>query len=177
MIKPKLTKYFWSLNEDARKEVERILKDPNHRKFPERAVAFLSRCDKPKELFYFITKEQFIEAWPRIKAYWNKIAKTSDFRNWWQTVYEQILEEDKARQIKPKRVPSVVFLKIGKAMREARVKKGLSQSELADKVAMKQPDISKIEEGKANVTLDTLVRICRVLGLKKIELFDENKNA
>ena len=170
MTKPNLTKYFWSLNKAALRDTGDILKDPNHLRFTERAVTFLSRCDRPKELFYFISKQQFIEAWPRIKAYWRKVAKTSDFRNWWQTVYEQILEEYKEGRIRPKGRPAIIFLKIGRSLRDARIRKGLSQNELAARVAMKQPDISMIEEGKKNITLDTLIRLCSVLEIKKIEL-------
>lgn len=167
-MNPDIRKYFWSLNKSALEETAKILKNPDHRKFPERMVSFLSRCDKPKELFLLISKRQFVEAWPRVKAYWKKTARTSDFRNWWQTVYEQISGDCKTKQIKPKGKPAVAFLKIGESIREARIKKGLSQNELAVKVAMKQPDISMIEEGKQNITLDTLIRLCSVLEIKKI---------
>ncbi|MBU0549493.1 MAG: helix-turn-helix transcriptional regulator [Candidatus Omnitrophica bacterium] len=54
-------------------------------------------------------------------------------------------------------------------VREARVEKGLSQSELAFRIGMKQPDISMIEKGKNNITLETLTRLCKVLEIKKIE--------
>jgi len=35
---------------------------------------------------------------------------------------------------------------------------------------MKQPDISRAEEGKKNVTLYTLVRLCQILEIKTIEI-------
>lgn len=45
---------------------------------------------------------------------------------------------------------------LGAALKARRVAKGLSQKELADRVSMKQPALSKIESGNANPTFDTL---------------------
>ena len=53
-------------------------------------------------------------------------------------------------------------------IRDARIQRGLSQKQLALRIGMKQPDISKIEEGKKNITLFTLNRLCRVLGIEKM---------
>lgn len=172
-MRKELTKYFWSLNHAALKETEAILKNPGHRRFPERMVSFLSRCDKPKELFAFISKQQFIDSWPRVKNYWRKVGGASDFRNWWQTIYEQITEEGNKKQIRPKGKPAGVFLKIGNIIRQARIKKGLSQKELANKVMMKQPDISMIEDGKNNITLETLIRLSNILDIKNIDITGE----
>jgi UDP-N-acetylglucosamine 1-carboxyvinyltransferase len=177
MTKLDMAKYFWSLNRAALREVEFTIKNPAHRRFPERMVTFLSRCNKPKELFSLISRQQFIESWPRIKTYWKKSARQSDFRSWWQTVYEQILEDYRARQIRPKGSPATAFIKIGKIIKEARIKKALSQNELAGKAMMKQPDISMIEEGKQNITIDTLIRLCRILGIKKIDIGGDDNGA
>lgn len=170
-MKLNLSKYFWDLNKKALKETKNILKDRRHPKFRGRWVAFLSRCDKPKELFSLISKKEFIEFWPKIKNYWRKISKNSDFRDWWETIYEQIKEEYRIKSTKkPKGKAPSIFFKIGGMIRRARNKKGLNQSELAWRVGMKQPDISAIEDGKKNITLETLTALCKVLNLKKIEL-------
>lgn len=165
-----ISKYFWDLNEKALKETEKILKDPLHPKFPIQMVIFLSRCQQPKELFSLISRKEFIEIWPKIRSHWIKIARESDFRDWWQTIYEQLLERYEVKLKKPKGKSSALFLKIGKIIREARIQKGLSQNELAFRVRMRQPDISKIEEGKKNITLETLFCLCKALEIKKLEL-------
>lgn len=165
-----ITKYFWDLNRGALKETQKILKDPKHPKFLTRMVTFLSRCDKPKELFSIITKERFIEIWPKIRTYWMKHTRESEFRDWWETIYEQLLEEYHLIQKKVKGKSPDFFQKFGTLIKEARIKKNLSQKQLAQSIGMKQPDISKIEEGKKNVTLYTLMRLCKVLGIKKIEM-------
>lgn len=166
----KVSKYFWDLNERALKETENILRNPKHPKFIIRMVTFLSRCDQPKELFSLISKKEFIENWPRIRSYWLKFARQSDFRDWWETVYEQLLESYGVKRKKPEGKSSGLFLKIGMKIREARVNKGWTQNELAFKVGMKQPDISKIEEGKKNITLETLATLCKALEIKNIDL-------
>ena len=64
----------------------------------------------------------------------------------------------------------MIFVKIGKIIRNKRLEKGLSQSDLARVVRMKQPDVSKIEFGKMNITLGTLIRLCKILDIKNVPL-------
>jgi len=165
-----ISKYFWDLNETALLETEKILRDPGHPKFAKRLVAFLSRCQRPKELFSFISKDDFVAAWPKVRSYWTKVAHDSDFRDWWQSVYEQIVREYHGDKKTPKGMPPVLFSEIGRTIRNARVRMGLSQADLALKVGMKQPDISMIEEGKKNMTLETLSGLCRVLRIKNLKI-------
>lgn len=163
-------KYFWGFNERALKETGVILKTPAHPRFNERLITFLSRCDKPKELFSVIQEKNFVSIWPAVRAYWVKIDRESEFRDWWQTIYEQLLQKSISKQKRPQGDPSKVYSGIGRVIKEARIRKGLSQKELALMAAMSQPDISKIEEGKKNITLETLSSLCRVLGIKRIDL-------
>lgn len=165
-----IEKYFWDLKGEALKETKGILKDPLHPRFAERVVTLLSRCDKPEELFSVIPRRKFVEVWPVIRTYWLKHIRRSDFRDWWETIYEQILETDQQRQKKATGGTPVTFRTIGLKIRRARIQKGLSQKQLALRIGMKQPDISRIEEGKKNITLFTLTRLCRVLGIEKIDM-------
>ena len=165
------SKYFWDLNKTALKETADILKNPEHDRFQSRAIRILSRCQDPKELFSIIPKENFVKTWPKLRKYWVKIDKGSDFIDWWQTIYEEILKA----QGKTKKVtggPSSLFKGIGIKIREARIGKEMSQRDLALSVGMRQPDISKIEEGKKNITLETLARICKCLDIREIGLKD-----
>ena len=60
--------------------------------------------------------------------------------------------------------------KFGRVIKEARIGKGLSQKQMPLAARMKQSDISRIEEGKKNITLFTMIRLCKILGIKKIDL-------
>jgi len=166
----KIEKYFWDLNEKALKETKRILRNPGHPKFLARMTALLSRCGHPKEIFTIFPKKLFIKFWPSVRSYWLRLEKKSEFRDWWQTVYEQILRKGQNKETKPKGGPSAMFLEIGRMLRNERIKNNLSQKELAIKTGMKQPDISLIEEGKKNITLGTLARIARSMGIERINI-------
>jgi DNA-binding Xre family transcriptional regulator len=164
-----ISKYFWGLNENALRETEKILRSPQHPQFAARIVTLLSRCDKPRELFLVIPKEKFVEIWPKIRAYWMKHTRESEFRDWWETIFEQLLEANHLIQKKVKGKFPGFFQKFGILIREARIEKGLNQKQLADAIGMKQPDISRIEEGKKNITLFTLMRLCKILEIKKVD--------
>lgn len=64
------------------------------------------------------------------------------------------------------------------AMKDARLKAGLSQQELADKLGVSRQTINAIEKGDYNPTIKLCIGICRVLGLTLNDLFwnpDEEK--
>lgn len=167
-MKKILIKYFWGFNAKALRETERILKDPSHTRFVERLVAILSRCDKPKELFSLISEDDFIDTWPRTRNYWKRVAPESDFRDWWQTIYEQVMRKKHRKLKKPEGRLPALFLTMGRMVKTARIQKGLTQAGLAMRVGMRQPDISKIEEGRKNITLETLDSLCRALEIKNL---------
>lgn len=52
---------------------------------------------------------------------------------------------------------------IGKAIKELRKSRALSQSQLAEMVGTKQANISDIEAGSQNITLETLFSISEAL--------------
>lgn len=164
-----IKKYFWNLNLKAIRETEKIFKDPKHPKFIERMVTLLSRCDNPKEIFLLTGEKQFVDNWPRIRKYWIMKGEAQDFRSWWETVYEQLLDQKEIKK-QPEGAPSEMFIRIGRIIRENRINKGLNQTDLAHRARIKQPDISKIESGKINLTLETLLRICKILDIKGLPL-------
>ena len=63
-------------------------------------------------------------------------------------------------------VHGVVDMKIGQAVRRARVAQGLSQGQLARKLEMDQGHLSKFERGKTGVSSHTLERIFDILKLR-----------
>ena len=53
----------------------------------------------------------------------------------------------------------------GELIREARLRSGLSQQELADRLGTSQPVIARWESGRRSPTVDALVRAVRACGL------------
>lgn len=56
-------------------------------------------------------------------------------------------------------------------MREARLRLGLSQQALADKLGVSRQTINAIESGDYNPTIRLCVGICRILGVTLNDLF------
>lgn len=62
--------------------------------------------------------------------------------------------------------PIPIEFKVANAVVNARAKAGLSQSELASLTGIDQSDISKIERGVANPSVNTLNRLAKALGME-----------
>ena len=60
---------------------------------------------------------------------------------------------------------------------EEREKAGISQKELASKLNTSQSVISRIENGKQNISLDMLQKIAEALGKKQIQIVSHRKDA
>ncbi|WP_270087216.1 helix-turn-helix domain-containing protein [Sphingobacterium sp. SYP-B4668] len=56
---------------------------------------------------------------------------------------------------------------IGAALKEARMKKGMTMQELADKIGVKGTNtISRYESGRLNLSADLIEKICDAMGIK-----------
>lgn len=62
------------------------------------------------------------------------------------------------------------------AMKEARLKAGLSQQELADRLKISRQTIHAIEKGDYNPTIRLCVGICKILGVTLNDLFWEENS-
>ena len=57
-------------------------------------------------------------------------------------------------------------LMIGRRIQAARLAADVSQETLAAKIGMTRGNFARIEQGRTNVTLDSLIRIAEGLGMK-----------
>lgn len=53
---------------------------------------------------------------------------------------------------------------LGARIRELRERRGWSQTEMASRVGMQQPNVASLESGRRVPTLETVVRVADVLG-------------
>ncbi len=58
-------------------------------------------------------------------------------------------------------------------MREARIAKNMSQTELAKRIGVSRQTVNMIENGAYNPTIELCVRLCRELGVTLNDLFWE----
>ncbi len=62
---------------------------------------------------------------------------------------------------------------LGTRIRELRLKKGMTQNELAIHCNFEKASMSRIESGKTNITVLTLKKISKELGFDIIEFFKD----
>ncbi|MCC6555979.1 MAG: helix-turn-helix transcriptional regulator, partial [Polyangiaceae bacterium] len=69
---------------------------------------------------------------------------------------------------------AAVLRTLGKRIGELRRARGLTQEQAAERLGMLAPNFARIEQGRQNVTVDTLVRIATMLGEDVVvrDLFD-----
>lgn len=61
-------------------------------------------------------------------------------------------------------------IQIGNRISELRTEKGMSVIQLAERCDVSRQNIYKIEDGKYNVSIDILYKVCKALGVEiKIE--------
>jgi transcriptional regulator with XRE-family HTH domain len=64
-----------------------------------------------------------------------------------------------------------------KRLREYRQEAGLTQGELGQLVGYHQSEISRIERGEHTITVDRLLKLAEVLGVRAADLLDEQEAA
>lgn len=64
-------------------------------------------------------------------------------------------------------------LRLGTVIRDRRVALGVSQEAFADSIRMHRAYYSKIERGERNLTLQTISRVARGLGVKGAQLLKD----
>lgn len=61
----------------------------------------------------------------------------------------------------------------GEYIQMSRKKMGMGQKEFAEAINRKQPDVSLIERGKKQVTVETVWRIAEAIGVSPVTLFSK----
>ena len=154
------------------KEVRKILKDIDHPKFNIYAERLLSRMSDPRMVFDIIDEVTFCRKWPTIKRGIQKDQWLKDRVVFWQIIYERACErlreqgvrirEPQDAEISPER------MKVAHEIRNIRIKLGYTQKEIAKKLGVIQQYISRIENGRENVSVDTLKRIADAFNKKLV---------
>ena len=65
-----------------------------------------------------------------------------------------------------------VLMRIGKKIRDLREKKNISQQDLAAICNFEKSNMSRIEAGRTNLTIGTLLKICEALSVKLVDIVD-----
>lgn len=71
---------------------------------------------------------------------------------------------------------AVDFCIIGKRLKAARKKKGLTQEQLVEKMGVSIAYLSKVETGKIHINLERLSEVCSLLGVTEGEILNGVSN-
>lgn len=64
------------------------------------------------------------------------------------------------------------MMRVARRIAEVRVGLGLTQEAVAERLGISLKGVQRIEQGRQNLTLRTLVRVAQVLGVQVIALFE-----
>jgi transcriptional regulator with XRE-family HTH domain len=74
------------------------------------------------------------------------------------------------------RETKAVLRALGARIGELRASAGMTQEQAAERLGMLTPNYARIEQGRANATVDTLVRIAKVFDVAVLEFFRTPRN-
>ncbi|MFA5104250.1 MAG: helix-turn-helix transcriptional regulator [Candidatus Margulisiibacteriota bacterium] len=162
--------WLWDKN-ISDKEIKAALSNEAHPKFIRLAALLLARNNEPKKVFGgYLSSLVFYKNWNTIKKEMRKNKWDDQRIVFWQAVYEKIAREYKGRGVvvrnAVKKAADPVCTRIGNRLVEERKKKDLTQSALAKKIGISQQMLSRIETGRANLSISTINRIADKLGYK-----------
>jgi len=90
----------------------------------------------------------------------------------WKQLKSELLQNKVVEKEYNKLTPR--YLAISKLI-SARIKKGITQKELAQKIGTKQSAIARFEAGNTNPSLDFLEKIAKVMGYKVDIVFSDKQ--
>jgi len=156
-------------------QAEKILNNPNHRRFIALAALLLARKNNPQEVFKLLSPVNFCQNWINIKRQMRRDNWTLSRITFWQAIYEKTKDKLGEKGTGPgiKTVPrsEKLLSQIGQRISALRKSKGLTQHDLAKKLKISQQIISRIERGSENVSLLTLKNLADALRVNmKIDL-------
>lgn len=79
----------------------------------------------------------------------------------WKSLKKELLKDKKVAREYAKLKPRYLLVS---QLIEARIKKGLTQKELAQKIGTKQSAIARVESGNANPSIDFIEKITMAMG-------------
>lgn len=151
-------------------KAKKALKEPNHTHFLSLSALLLSRKNAPKEVFgVYLNPELFLQNWIKIKRQMRKDYWNNPRIEYWQAIYEKLRDKYKIKGIlpmkkKPERPQEEITQLIADKIRAFRKQKKITQGDLAKRLKISQQMISRIEQGRENISLLTLKKIVDSLG-------------
>lgn len=148
-------------------DAKKVLKNPEDKGFADLAALLLARNNDPQVVLKgYIEPRVFCQYWASIKRKMRRDKWAEPRIVFWQAIYEKLAEKYRKqgvvfRKEAPAKEPLCV--EVGQKIALMRRSLGLSQKEFANKMKVSQQLVSRIEKGRENVSLITLLNISRAL--------------
>ncbi len=152
----------------SEKKVKKILSEPENPEFVEYASLLFSRTNDVSFVFKnYINQVIFCKNWQKIKRDMRKNKWNEPKIIFWDAIYEKVKDKLKKKGIiikeKEKKEPDPYLKKIGRIIKDIRKEKKLRQKDIAEKLGISQQLLSRIEQGKENITFKFLIKILSAL--------------
>ena len=152
---------------------KKILRDADNKKFLGFTALLLSRQNSTREVFtQYLNPIDFCKNWQKIKRVMRRDNWNNPRIEFWQAIYEKLIEKYSNKKIrinnlKKQAEPADELCKtIGSKIKSIRKQNGLTQKQLAGKMKISQQLISRIENGRENMSIIALKNVVAALNLR-----------
>lgn len=84
------------------------------------------------------------------------------------TVYRNKITKKRTKLVVTRKLPEPCYVRLGKAIAEARIETGLTQGQLAKKIGVSRPYIANMENGRQRIYLHYIFALEKVFGVKNL---------
>lgn len=161
---------FWD-RKISKSKLKKTLSNDKNARFVDFASLLLARTNDIKMIFSsYIKEEAFCRNWQRIKRKMRQDKWNETRIDYWDQVYQVVKDEIGFKKGSYFKKTSAEFppevIKMGKAVKEARKKAGMTQKKLSQVSGISQQMISLIESGRSSFSVDTLTKVMNAVGLE-----------
>lgn len=168
----------WMPDSLSEASVRSVLDDPGHEQFTVLAAKLLESTEDLDQVTRFLDRSLLVRHFRRIRSSMGRTGTAGRrLRYWERRLSEGDPADDRprdrdqrelltdARDEEDASAPSS-SVEVGETIRRLRERKGLTQAELGDRLDVSRQAISKVEQGRENVTVRRLQRIMRALNYR-----------
>lgn len=169
----------WMPDSLSEASVRSVLDDPGHEQFTVLAAKLLEATEDLDEVTRWLDRSLLVRHFRRIRSSMGRTGTAGRrLRYWERRLSEGEPGDDRPRDLDQRELltdardeevddsgPSS-SVQVGETIRRLRERKGLTQAELGDRLGVSRQAISKVEQGRENVTVRRLERIMRALNYR-----------
>lgn len=171
----------WMPDSLSPRTVREVLDDPGHEQFPVLAARLLESTEDLDEVTRYLDRDILARHFRRIRISMGRTGEARVRRHYWERRLDEgivdsgevsregeqtsLLSGATDRSSESESGPSSA-VQVGRTIRRLRERQGLTQAELGERLNVTRQAISKVEQGRENVTVERLQRIMRALNYR-----------